>query len=125
VILPTGSILHYMAGGNAHYFGIKVYSSNPKTAFIFSSAVQGRQMDCNRDDRGQLYGQIRTVRRALWERSFWHARMPRAGRDWERIPGGNAVWAISQVRELREVRVWSRNKDKREALRAGVQSSSV
>src|SRR5438045_5045750 len=35
VILPTGSILHYMAAGNAEYFGIKIYSSNPKTGAHF------------------------------------------------------------------------------------------
>jgi hypothetical protein len=35
LILPGGSILHYMAGGNPDYFGIKVYSSNPKTGAHF------------------------------------------------------------------------------------------
>ena len=35
LILPTGSILHYMAGGGPDYFGIKVYSSNPKTGAHF------------------------------------------------------------------------------------------
>ena len=27
VVLPTGSILHYMAAGDPRYFGIKVYST--------------------------------------------------------------------------------------------------
>ncbi|MSV30480.1 MAG: ornithine cyclodeaminase family protein, partial [Bryobacterales bacterium] len=28
--LPTGSTLHYMAAGDAKYFGTKVYSTHPK-----------------------------------------------------------------------------------------------
>ena len=35
VILPTGSVLHYMAAGMPHYFGIKVYSTNPKSGAHF------------------------------------------------------------------------------------------
>src|SRR6266498_3111223 len=29
LMLPTGSALHYMAGGTAKYFGAKVYATNP------------------------------------------------------------------------------------------------
>jgi ornithine cyclodeaminase/alanine dehydrogenase-like protein (mu-crystallin family) len=35
VILPTGSVLHYMAAGNAEYFGLKAYSVNAKTGAHF------------------------------------------------------------------------------------------
>src|SRR5579863_2053250 len=35
LILPTGSVLHYMAAGNQTYYGAKVYSSNPKTGAHF------------------------------------------------------------------------------------------
>src|SRR5580692_806951 len=35
IILPTGSVLHYMAGATSEYFGIKVYSANAKTGAHF------------------------------------------------------------------------------------------
>src|ERR1022692_4514003 len=35
VVLPTGSVLHYMAAGMPEYFGIKVYSTNPKSGAHF------------------------------------------------------------------------------------------
>jgi len=30
LILPTGSVLHYMAGSDGQYFGAKIYSSHPR-----------------------------------------------------------------------------------------------
>ena len=35
VILPTGSVLHYMAAGTPEYFGLKAYSANAKTGAHF------------------------------------------------------------------------------------------
>src|SRR5215475_5003088 len=35
VILPTGSVLHYMAAGTPDYFGLKAYSANAKTGAHF------------------------------------------------------------------------------------------
>ena len=35
VVLPTGSVLHYMPAGMPQYFGIKVYSTNPKSGAHF------------------------------------------------------------------------------------------
>src|ERR1700752_2071529 len=35
VILPTGSVLHYMAAGGPDYFGLKAYSVNAKTGAHF------------------------------------------------------------------------------------------
>src|SRR5690348_7417517 len=61
VILPTGSVLHYMAAGNPEYFGIKVYSSNPNTGAHFqfllyrsSDGLQVANIEANH------LGQIRT-----------------------------------------------------------------
>src|SRR6185312_5054624 len=36
VILPTGSVLHYMAAGTPKYFGLKAYSTNPKSGAHFT-----------------------------------------------------------------------------------------
>src|ERR1700690_4261976 len=30
LVLPTGSVLHYMAGSDGEYYGAKVYATNPK-----------------------------------------------------------------------------------------------
>src|ERR1700679_1219459 len=35
VILPSGSVLHYMAAGTPEYFGLKAYSANAKTGAHF------------------------------------------------------------------------------------------
>src|ERR1700733_766047 len=35
VILPTGSVLHYMAAGTPEYFGLKAYSAHAKTGAHF------------------------------------------------------------------------------------------
>ena len=41
VVLPTGSVLHYMAAGMPQYFGIKVYSTNPKSGAHFEVLIVG------------------------------------------------------------------------------------
>src|SRR6202051_416582 len=35
IILPTGSVLHYMAAGTPEYFGLKAYSAHAKTGAHF------------------------------------------------------------------------------------------
>src|SRR5580692_11490913 len=35
VILPTGSVFHYMAAGMPDYFGLKAYSANAKSGVHF------------------------------------------------------------------------------------------
>src|ERR1700685_3999738 len=61
VILPTGSVLHYMAAGTPDYFGLKAYSANPKTGAHFevllyrsADALPLATLEANR------LGQIRT-----------------------------------------------------------------
>ena len=57
VVLPTGSVLHYMAAGNPEYFGIKVYSTNPKTGAHFAvPALSIRRRNAAGDDRSQSSG---------------------------------------------------------------------
>ena len=61
LILPAGSVLHYMAGADGAYFGTKIYSTHPKHGahfffFLFDSET-GRplaQFEAN------MLGQIRT-----------------------------------------------------------------
>jgi alanine dehydrogenase len=115
LILPGGSILHYMAGGNPHYFGIKVYSSNPKTGahfrFLLYRALDGMplaEFEANR------LGQIRTGAASAVATKF----LAREDADVLGVIGSGfqaetQIAAITVVRKLREVRVWSRNAERR------------
>jgi len=118
VILPTGSILHYMAAGNSHYFGIKVYSSNPKTGvhfqFLLYRSADGLPLATLEANH---LGQIRTGAASAVGTKFLAREDARVlGVIGSGFQAETQVWAISQVRDLREVRVWSRNKDKRQSF---------
>ena len=118
VILPTGSILHYMAGGNAHYFGIKVYSSNPRTGvhfkFLLFRSADGLPIATI---EANYMGQIRTgAASAVGTKVLARNDASVLGVIGSGFQAETQVWAISQVRDLREVRVWSRNKEKRDAF---------
>jgi alanine dehydrogenase len=115
LILPTGSILHYMAGGNPDYFGIKIYSSNPKTGAHFqfllyrsADAIPLATIEANR------LGQIRTGAASAVGTKY----LAREDADILGVIGSGfqaetQIASISQVRTLREVRVWSRNPERR------------
>jgi ornithine cyclodeaminase/alanine dehydrogenase-like protein (mu-crystallin family) len=115
LILPGGSILHYMAGGNPEYFGIKVYSSNPKTGahftFLLYRAADGAPLA---NIEANHLGQIRTGAASGVATKV----LAREDADVLGVIGSGfqsltQVEAISQVRRLREVRVWSRKTERR------------
>lgn len=120
VVLPTGSILHYMAAGNSEYFGTKVYSTNPKSGAHFvvllyrsSDGVPVAQIEANH------LGQIRTGAASGVATKY----LAREDADTLGVIGSGfqaqtQVWAMASVRKLREVRVWSRKAEKREAFAA-------
>src|SRR5258708_7362081 len=115
VILPTGSILHYMAAGNPDYFGIKVYSSNPKTGvhfqFLLYKSADG--MPIATFEANHL-GQIRTgAASAVATKYLAREDAGVLGVIGSGFQAETQVRAISQVRALREVRVWSRKAEKR------------
>ena len=114
LILPEGSILHYMAGGNPKYFGIKVYSSNPKTGahfqFLLYRSPDGMPLATIEANR---MGQIRTGAASAVGTKY----LAREDADVLGIIGSGfqaetQIAAISQVRTLREVRVWSRDPER-------------
>jgi ornithine cyclodeaminase/alanine dehydrogenase-like protein (mu-crystallin family) len=114
VILPTGSILHYMAGGNAEYFGIKIYSSNPKTGahfqFLLYRSADGIQLA---NVEANHLGQIRTGAASGVATKY----LAREDADILGVVGSGfqaetQIAAISLVRRLREVRVWSRKPER-------------
>jgi alanine dehydrogenase len=116
VILPTGSVLHYMAAGTPDYFGLKAYSVNAKTGAHFEvllyRAADG--MPLATIEANHL-GQIRTG--AATGVATKH--MAREDASVAAIIGSGfqartQLEAVAAVRKLREVRVWSRKKEKRE-----------
>jgi len=118
VVLPTGSVLHYMPAGMPQYFGIKVYSTNPKSGAHFEVLLYRSEdgMPLATFEANHL-GQIRTgaasgVATKYLAREDAHiAAIIGSG-----FQAQTQLEAIANVRQLREVRVWSRNAEKREAF---------
>jgi len=116
VILPTGSVLHYMAAGTPDYFGLKAYSVNAKTGAHFEVLLyrSGDGMPLATLEANHL-GQIRTGA-ASGVATKYLAREDAgvAGIIGTGFQARTQLEAVAAVRKLREVRVWSRKKDKRE-----------
>jgi alanine dehydrogenase len=118
VILPTGSVLHYLAAGTPEYFGLKAYSVNAKTGAHFevllyrsSDGLPLATLEANH------LGQIRTgaasgvATKYLAPQNAAVAAIFGSGFQAE-----TQLEALANVRKLREVRVWSRNKERREGF---------
>jgi ornithine cyclodeaminase/alanine dehydrogenase-like protein (mu-crystallin family) len=120
LILPTGSVLHSMAGAYGDYFGTKIYSTNPKHGAYFLFALYDAAtaqplalMEAN------YLGQIRTGAASGYATDL--LANPEAsilgivGSGFQ----AHAQWeAIRAVRPIREVRVWSRDPAKRKKFAA-------
>jgi alanine dehydrogenase len=115
VVLPTGSILHYMAAGNPEYFGIKIYSTNPRTGAHFtfllyrsSDGLQVASIEANH------LGQIRTgAASGVATRYLACEDADTLGVIGTGFQAETQVAALSQVRRVREVRVFSRQPERR------------
>src|SRR6185312_12206219 len=110
VILPTGSVLHYMAAGTPDYFGLKAYSVNAKTGAHFE-VLPLATLEANH------LGQIRTGAASGVATRF----MAREDASIAAVIGSGfqaetQLEAVADVRKLREVRVWSRKEERREAF---------
>ncbi len=116
--LPTGSTLHSLAGSWGKYFGTKIYSTNPKfgACFFFllfdaETALPLAQFEAN------YLGQIRTGAASGYATDVLAA--PDASVLAIIGSGFQAraqCEAIRAVRSISEVRVWSRNEEKRRAF---------
>ncbi len=115
LVLPTGSVLHSLAGAWGKYFGTKVYSTNPKHGAYFffllfdaETALPLAHMEAN------YLGQIRTGAASGYATDVLSA--PEAATLAIIGSGFQArtqIDAIREVRHLREIRVWSRSEAKR------------
>src|SRR5580692_5730197 len=116
VIWPTGSVLHYMAAGTPDYFGLKAYSVNAKTGAHFevllyrsSDGLPLATLEAN------YLGQIRTgaasgvATKYLAREDAGIAAIIGSG-----FQAQTQLEAVANVRNLSEVRVWSRKLERRE-----------
>ena len=118
VVLPTGSILHYMAAGTPEYFGAKIYSTNPKTGAHFQvllyrsdNGLQVANIEANH------LGQIRTgAASGVATKYLAREDAGTLGIIGSGFQAETQVAAMSAVRNLREVRVWSRQPERRNAF---------
>jgi len=127
IYLDNGSTLHSMGGVYGKYFGTKFYSSNPKYGanfffFLFDreTARPLAQFEAN------YLGQIRTGAASGYATDLLAA--PDAATLAVIGSGFQAqsqVDAIRCVRELTDIRVWSRSPEKREAFAEAKQCRAV
>jgi ornithine cyclodeaminase/alanine dehydrogenase-like protein (mu-crystallin family) len=120
LMLPSGAVLHQMAGAWGSYFGTKVYSTHPKHGahfhFMLYDSKTGRPLALF--DANHL-GQIRTGAASGYAADL-------LARDDVRslaIVGSGfqaqtQLDAIARVRRFESIRVWSRNSEKRERFAA-------
>lgn len=127
LILPTGSVLHSLAGAFGNYFGTKFYSTNPKHGahFLFAlyDAATGDPLALM---QANYLGQIRTGAASGYATDLMAD--PQAGVLGVIGSGFQAraqVEAIRAVRPIREVRVWSRNPEKRKRFAADANATEV
>jgi len=115
VILPTGSVLHYMAAGTPDYFGLKAYSVNPKTGAHFEvllyRSADGLPLATLAANH---LGQIRTgAASGVATKFLARPEATVAAIIGSGFQAGTQLEAVANVRRLKEVRVWSRDPEKR------------
>ena len=116
LILPTGSVLHSLAGAFGGYFGTKVYSSNPRHGAYFHlllfSAEDARPLALM---AANYLGQIRTGAAS----GFATALLAKPDAATLAVIGSgfqarSQLEAMLVARPFRSVRVWSRSAEKRD-----------
>ena len=116
VILPTGSVLHYMAAGTPKYFGLKAYSTNPKSGAHFTvllyhtpDGIPIAEIEANH------LGQIRTgAASGVATKYLARENSSVLGVIGSGFQAETQAEAVAAVRPIRLLRVWSRSADKRQ-----------
>jgi alanine dehydrogenase len=118
LFLPTGSVLHSMAGAYGKYFGTKIYSAHAKYgANFFFHLFEAETAKPLALFEANYLGQIRTGAASGYATDLLAA--PKAatlGVIGSGFQAETQIAAIKEVRKLNDIRVWSRNKDRREAF---------
>ncbi len=118
LILPTGSVLHYMAAGDGQHYGAKIYATNPRHGahflFLLYRAADAQPLAIIEANH---LGQIRTGAASGLATKF----MAREDAATLAIIGSGfqartQLEAMLSVRTISDVRVWSRDPAKRAAF---------
>ena len=125
LILPTGSVLHYMAASDGQYYGAKIYATNPRYGanflFLLYRAADAEPLAIL---EANFLGQIRTGAASALATSFM---APADAATLAIIGSGfqahTQLEAMLAVRKISEVRVWSRDPAKRAAFAAANHAS--
>ena len=117
LILPSGSVLHYMAGAHGDYFGTKIYSTNPKHGahflFLLYAAADAKPLAIF---EANYLGQIRTGAASGYAtRLLARQNAATLGVIGSGFQARTQIAAVRAVRPIRQVKVWSRSEDKRRA----------
>jgi alanine dehydrogenase len=127
LILPTGSVLHYMAASDGQYYGAKIYATNPRHGanflFLLYRAADAEPLAIIEANN---LGQIRTGAASGLATKF----MAREDAATLAIIGSGfqartQLDAMHAVRKISEVRVWSRDPAKRAAFAAQTNTRAV
>ncbi len=116
LVLPSGAVLHQLAGAFGNYFGCKIYSTHVKfgahfTVLLYDAATGKPLADIDANHLGQIRtGAASGVATDL---------MAAPGASTLAVIGTGfqartQIEAVLAVRPIREVRCWSRNRDRRD-----------
>jgi alanine dehydrogenase len=114
LVLKTGSVLHSLAGAYGDYFGTKFYSTNPMHGahFLFALYDAATAKPLALMEANHL-GQIRTGAASGYATDLMaNPRAEVLGVIGSGFQARTQVEAIRAVRQIRGVRVWSRNPQK-------------
>ena len=127
LILSTGSVLHYMVGGDGQYYGAKIYATNPRYGahflFLLYRAADAQPLAIMEANH---LGQIRTgAASGLATRFMAREDAATLGIIGSGFQARTQLEAMLAVRSLQEVRVWSRDPVKRAAFAAETKTRAV
>ena len=127
LILPAGSVLHYMAAADGSYFGTKIYATHPKHGahflFLLYNAADAKPLAILEANH---LGQIRTGAASGYAtRLLARPEAATLGVIGSGFQARTQIAAMRAVRPIRQVRIWSRSEDKRRALAMECDTASV
>jgi ornithine cyclodeaminase/alanine dehydrogenase-like protein (mu-crystallin family) len=127
LILPTGSVLHYMAAGGTEYFGAKIYSTHPKHGahflFLLYRSDDARPLAIFEADH---LGQIRTgAASGVATRHMAREDARTLGIIGSGHQAQSQVAAMQAVRKIDSIKVWSRTAEKRDKFAAACGAQAV
>jgi ornithine cyclodeaminase/alanine dehydrogenase-like protein (mu-crystallin family) len=120
LVLPTGSVLHYMAASDGRYFGAKIYSTHARHGahflFLLYRAEDAEPLALI---EANYLGQIRTgAASGVATRTLARPEADTLCMIGSGFQARSQLAAMLAAKTFRQVKVWSRNRDKRKAFAA-------